>query len=289
MQWFLSVGWYSRRLLSANKTTFTDSSGRCGSDVSRQFCAGTFTRFRRRSSQSAGCCVAAKTGFKAVISNCKNTACPLETLLLSASCVVSLIKMASGVLSFSVCVFEVSVFTCTHLYKIKRLLPERIKWLFEMTESWNMLKLHVVTSRDCCWVWETWPNDVSPPPGCPAHPVQHQSSRHSRRPRWRHPPETVARVQRAEHARLRCKWQTLDKQMIVSEVEAGHAQCKRHLAPCVSLQVSIYLPPLKTMKNVVDRMKNLSNFLVGSHSSKLLKPEKRDPSQFKTKKSINVM
>ncbi|XP_071392740.1 checkpoint protein HUS1 isoform X1 [Centroberyx affinis] len=27
-------------------------------------------------------------------------------------------------------------------------------------------------------------------------------------------------------------------------------------------QVSIYLPPLKTMKNVVDRMKNLSNFLV---------------------------
>uniref|UniRef100_UPI003AAAE290 checkpoint protein HUS1 n=1 Tax=Centroberyx gerrardi TaxID=166262 RepID=UPI003AAAE290 len=28
------------------------------------------------------------------------------------------------------------------------------------------------------------------------------------------------------------------------------------------LQVSIYLPPLKTMKNVVDRMKNLSNFLV---------------------------
>lgn len=171
MQWFLSVGWYSRRLLSANKTTFTDSSGRCGSDVSRQFCAGTFTRFRRRccqfvknSSQSAGRCVAAETGFKAVISNCKNTACPLETLLLSASCVVSLIKMASGVLSFSVCVFEVSVFTCTHLYKIKRLLPERIKWLFEMTESWNMLKLHVVTSRDCCWVWETWPNDVPPPP-----------------------------------------------------------------------------------------------------------------------------
>ena len=36
--------------------------------------------------------------------------------------------------------------------------------------------------------------------------------------------------------------------------------------PCVSLQVSIYLPPLKTMKNVVDRMKNLSNFLVRSHS-----------------------
>uniref|UniRef100_A0AAZ1XTW1 Checkpoint protein n=1 Tax=Oreochromis aureus TaxID=47969 RepID=A0AAZ1XTW1_OREAU len=31
----------------------------------------------------------------------------------------------------------------------------------------------------------------------------------------------------------------------------------------VSLQVSIYLPPLKTMKNIVDRMKNLSNFLVG--------------------------
>lgn len=28
--------------------------------------------------------------------------------------------------------------------------------------------------------------------------------------------------------------------------------------------VSIYLPPLKTMKNVVDRMKNLSNFLVRS-------------------------
>ncbi|KAK5601553.1 hypothetical protein CRENBAI_024122 [Crenichthys baileyi] len=27
--------------------------------------------------------------------------------------------------------------------------------------------------------------------------------------------------------------------------------------------VNIYLPPLKTMKNVVDRMKNLSNFLVG--------------------------
>lgn len=27
-------------------------------------------------------------------------------------------------------------------------------------------------------------------------------------------------------------------------------------------QVSIYLPPLKTIKNVVDRMKNLSNFLV---------------------------
>uniref|UniRef100_A0A3Q4MY40 Checkpoint protein n=1 Tax=Neolamprologus brichardi TaxID=32507 RepID=A0A3Q4MY40_NEOBR len=27
--------------------------------------------------------------------------------------------------------------------------------------------------------------------------------------------------------------------------------------------VSIYLPPLKTMKNIVDRMKNLSNFLVG--------------------------
>ncbi|TNN31588.1 Checkpoint protein HUS1 [Liparis tanakae] len=26
--------------------------------------------------------------------------------------------------------------------------------------------------------------------------------------------------------------------------------------------VSVYLPPLKTMKNVVDRMKNLSNFLV---------------------------
>ncbi|XP_034384449.1 checkpoint protein HUS1 isoform X2 [Cyclopterus lumpus] len=31
---------------------------------------------------------------------------------------------------------------------------------------------------------------------------------------------------------------------------------------CPSLQVSVYLPPLKTMKNVVDRMKNLSNFLV---------------------------
>ncbi|TKS87325.1 Checkpoint protein HUS1 [Collichthys lucidus] len=30
--------------------------------------------------------------------------------------------------------------------------------------------------------------------------------------------------------------------------------------------VSVYLPPLKTMKNVVDRMKNLSNFLVGSRS-----------------------
>ena len=28
------------------------------------------------------------------------------------------------------------------------------------------------------------------------------------------------------------------------------------------LQVSIYMPPLKIMKNVVDRMKNLSNFLV---------------------------
>ncbi len=27
-------------------------------------------------------------------------------------------------------------------------------------------------------------------------------------------------------------------------------------------QVSIYLPPLKTMKSVVDRMKNLSNYLV---------------------------
>uniref|UniRef100_A0A671WV98 Checkpoint protein n=1 Tax=Sparus aurata TaxID=8175 RepID=A0A671WV98_SPAAU len=35
-----------------------------------------------------------------------------------------------------------------------------------------------------------------------------------------------------------------------------------HLLTRVSSQVSIYLPPLKTMKNVVDRMKNLSNFLV---------------------------
>lgn len=32
-------------------------------------------------------------------------------------------------------------------------------------------------------------------------------------------------------------------------------------------QVSIYLPPLKTMKNVVDRMKNLSNFLVNELAS----------------------
>ncbi|KAF0028618.1 hypothetical protein F2P81_019705 [Scophthalmus maximus] len=32
--------------------------------------------------------------------------------------------------------------------------------------------------------------------------------------------------------------------------------------------VSVYLPPLKTMKSVVDRMKNLSNFLVASHPSR---------------------
>ncbi|KAG1934337.1 checkpoint protein HUS1 [Pimephales promelas] len=31
---------------------------------------------------------------------------------------------------------------------------------------------------------------------------------------------------------------------------------------CVCVQVSIYLPPLKTMRSVVDRMKNLSNYLV---------------------------
>ncbi|MEQ2198517.1 hypothetical protein XENOCAPTIV_013991, partial [Xenoophorus captivus] len=39
---------------------------------------------------------------------------------------------------------------------------------------------------------------------------------------------------------------------------------KKHCA-CLTIAaelVSIYLPPLKTMKNVVDRMKNLSNFLV---------------------------
>ncbi|XP_037389956.1 checkpoint protein HUS1 isoform X5 [Pygocentrus nattereri] len=39
---------------------------------------------------------------------------------------------------------------------------------------------------------------------------------------------------------------------------------KKH-CPCLTLAaelVSIYLPPLKTMKSVVDRMKNLSNYLV---------------------------
>lgn len=136
-----------------------------------------------------------------------------------------------------------------------------------------MWKLVQFFMSKCCWACLSPRNLIEwcPPslPCCPAHPVQHQSSRHSRRPRWHHPAETVARVQRAQHARLRCKWQILDEQMIISEVEAGDVQCKRHLVPCVSLQVSIYLPPLKTMKNVVDRMKNLSNFLVGSSSSKL--------------------
>ena len=35
--------------------------------------------------------------------------------------------------------------------------------------------------------------------------------------------------------------------------------------PSVSFQVSVYMPSLKVVRNVVDRMKNLSNFLVGRH------------------------
>lgn len=104
-------------------------------------------------------------------------------------------------------------------------------------------------------------------PSCPAHPVQHQSSRHSRRPRRRHPPETVARVQRAEHARLRREWQIPEATKRSVLVTRRRIQGLRltNCFPCLLLQVSIYLPPLKTMKNVVDRMKNLSNFLVGPH------------------------
>lgn len=41
-------------------------------------------------------------------------------------------------------------------------------------------------------------------------------------------------------------------------------------------QVSIYLPPLKTMKNIIDRMKNLSNFLVGSQFIQHVTTEKND-------------
>lgn len=104
-----------------------------------------------------------------------------------------------------------------------------------------------------------------------AHPVQQQSGRHPRRPRGRHPPPTVARAQRAQHARLRCKWPILNRL-----VEDDVFQSAENILFLVWLQVSIYLPPLKTMKNIIDRMKNLSNFLVGSQFIQHVTTEKKD-------------
>lgn len=34
------------------------------------------------------------------------------------------------------------------------------------------------------------------------------------------------------------------------------------LSQCFNFQVSVYMPPLKLLRNVVDRMKNLSNFVL---------------------------
>lgn len=94
---------------------------------------------------------------------------------------------------------------------------------------------------------------------CPANPVQRQSGGHSRHPRWCHPSQTLARVQRAQHAGLPCKWQSLSLCLFMLQDDPWGLNWIT-----LFLQVSICLPPLKTMKNVVDRMKNLSNFLVES-------------------------